>query len=68
MKLNPHLALANLVGLSLAGVAYVLAHSSCLGLPEWVTPILLTAQLALNAVAPSLVARPEPKDPFGPPA
>lgn len=56
MKINLHLAVANLVGLSLAAVSYVVSHSSCLGMPEWVTPVLLTVQLALNAVAPSLLA------------
>ena len=54
MKINAHLALANLVGLSLAGVAYILAHSTCLGLPEWAAPLLLTLQAGLNAIAPSL--------------
>lgn len=56
MKINAHLAVANLVGLSLAAVSYILSHSACLGLPEWVTPVLLTVQLALNAIAPSLLA------------
>ena len=57
MKINGILALANLVGLSLAGIAYLLSHSTCMGLPEWATPILLTVQLALNAVAPSLISK-----------
>ena len=55
--MNLHLGLANFVGLSLAAVSYVLAHSTCLGLPEWVTPVLLTTQLALNAFAPSILAK-----------
>lgn len=57
MKIHAHMAIANLIGLSLAAVAYLLSHSSCMGLPEWATPVLLTVQLMLNAVAPAIITR-----------
>lgn len=57
MKVDFHLTAYNLVGFAVAGVAYLLAHSGCLGLPGWVSPVLLTIQAGLNAVAPSLLAK-----------
>ena len=57
MKVNPHVAVANVIGFGLVGTAFLLERSSCLSLPSWATPVLMTLQIALNAVSPALVSK-----------
>lgn len=54
MKINPHVAVGNVVGFGLLASAYLLEKSSCLGLPDWAIPVLTTIQIGLNMLGPSL--------------
>ena len=58
MKINAHVLVANLVGFALVATAYLLERSSCLSLPGWLNPVLLTVQIGLNALAPAVLSKP----------
>lgn len=50
------LNIATVVGFGVIAVTYILDRSACLGIPDWVVPLLTTLQLGLAWLA---------KSPFG---